>query len=27
MNFEILLKLIFFIIKRSINIWLIIEYW
>jgi hypothetical protein len=27
MNFVILLKLIFFIIKRSINIWLIIEYW
>jgi hypothetical protein len=27
MNFEILLKLIFFIIKRSINIWLMIEYW
>jgi hypothetical protein len=27
MNFEILLKLTFFIIKRSINIWLIIVYW
>jgi hypothetical protein len=26
MNFGILLKLISFIIKRSINIWLIIEY-